>query len=96
MEFARDLAIIVVAVESFVAIGVLIILVLKVMSLVDTVQAEVPVLMASARRTVNTVEGTASFVSKKAVMPIIKVTSMAAATSKFTQVILGLEKPKRR
>lgn len=96
MEFARDLAIIIIAVESFVAIGVSIVLVLKVMKLVDTVQAEVPGLVASAKRTVNTVQGTASFVSKTAVMPIIKAASAAAAASKFTQVLLGTEKPRRR
>ncbi len=96
MEFARDLAIIIVAVESIVAIGVSILLVLKVMKLVDTVQREVPGLVASAKRTVDTVQGTASFLSKKVATPVIKVASAAAAASKFTQVILGMEKPKRR
>lgn len=96
MEFARDLAIIVIALESFVAIGVVILLVLKVMKLVDTIQKEIPGLVASARRTAHTVEGTASFVSKTVATPIIRFASVAAAASKFTQVILGMQKPRGR
>jgi hypothetical protein len=96
MEFVRDLAIIIIALESFVLIGVVIFLVLKVMNLVDTIHKEIPGLVASAKRTAQTVEGTATFFSKTVATPIIRVASVAAAASKFTQVMLGMDKPKRR
>lgn len=96
MEFARDLAIIIVAVESFVAIAVSVALIWKVMRLVDTLRAEVPELMASARRTVDTVQGTASFMGRNVAMPVIKVASVAAAATRFAQVMMGSEKPRRR
>ncbi|MDA8187189.1 MAG: hypothetical protein M0T85_03480 [Dehalococcoidales bacterium] len=96
MEFARDLAIIILAVESLVAIGIVILLGLKLLSLMNTVQSEVPTVIASINRTMNTVQGTTSFVSKTAVTPIIKVASIAAAATTFARVMMGMREPKRR
>ena len=93
MEFARDLAIIILCVETFIAIGVLIVIGLKVLQLFNTVNNEIPKLVSSAKRTMGTVQGTTAFISKNAVMPVIKIVAAAAAANKFAQVMLGHNKP---
>ncbi len=78
MGIARDIAIIVLALESIV-IGVLLaVLVIQVIRLVKLLREEVLPILNSTQETVSTVRGTASFVSDHVVQPVVKVSSYAA------------------
>ncbi len=96
METVRDIAIIFLAITNLVALLVIIVLALYVIKLLRTLQGEVPALFSSARRTMDTVQGTTTFVGRTAVMPIIRVASGAAAAGRFVQVLFGLDREKRR
>ncbi len=68
----RDIAIIVVAVESLV-IGVLLaVLIWQIWRLVAMLQTEVKPLLDDSKETVNTVRGTATFMSDNLVQPVIR------------------------
>lgn len=78
MGVARDIAIIILAVESIV-IGILLgVLVIQVIRLVKLLREEVLPILNSTQETVSTVRGTASFVSDHLVQPMVKVSSYAA------------------
>ncbi len=78
MGIARDIAIIVLAVESIV-IGVLLaVLVIQVIRLVKLLREEVLPILNSTQETVSTVRGTATFMSDHIVQPVVKVSSFAA------------------
>ncbi len=78
MGVARDIAIIILAVESIV-IGVLLaVLVIQVIRLVKLLREEVMPILNSTQETVSTVRGTATFMSDHIVQPVVKVSSFAA------------------
>ncbi|PKO22919.1 MAG: hypothetical protein CVU38_06775 [Chloroflexi bacterium HGW-Chloroflexi-1] len=88
MNTARDVAIIVLAVESIV-IGVLLsILVIQVIRLVKMLRHEVLPILSSTQETVRTVRGTASFVSDHMVQPVVKVASYTAGARQAVRTLL--------
>lgn len=88
MGVARDIAIIILAVESIV-IGVLLgILVFQVIRLVKLLREEVLPILNSTQETVSTVRGTASFVSDHLVQPMVKVSSYAAGARQAVSTLL--------
>ncbi len=89
MGVARDIAIIVLAVESIV-IGVLLaVLVIQVIRLVKLLREEVLPILNSTQETVSTVRGTATFMSDHLVQPVVKVSSYAAGARQAISVLLG-------
>ena len=75
METARDIAIIVLALESIV-IGVFLgVLVIQVMRLVRLMRDEAMPILRSTQETVSTMRGTADFMSDHLVQPVVKVSS---------------------
>ena len=71
----RDVAIVLLAIESLV-IGVLLALMLvQISKLVKMLREEVSPMLDSASETVDTVQGTVNFVSQNVVSPVIKVRS---------------------
>jgi len=89
MDVARDIAIIVLAVESIV-IGVLLsVLVIQVIRLVRLLREEIIPILNSTRETVGTVRGTASFVSDHLVQPVVKVASYTAGARQAIGTLLG-------
>lgn len=89
MGVARDIAIIVLAVESIV-IGILLaILVIQVIRLVKLLREEVLPILNSTQETVSTVRGTATFMSDHLVQPIVKVSSYAAGARQAVNVLFG-------
>lgn len=89
MGVARDIAIIILAVESIV-IGVLLgLLVIQVIRLVKLLREEVLPILNSTQETVSTVRGTATFVSDHLVQPVVKVSSYAAGARKAMSALLG-------
>ncbi len=89
MGTARDIAIIVLALESII-IGVLLaILVIQVMKLVRLLRDEAMPILRSTQDTVSTVRGTADFMSDHLVQPVVKVSSMAAGARQAVGVLFG-------
>ena len=75
----RDVAIIVLALESVVVGAALVFLTLQIRSLIRLLQEEIKPLLDSANVTASTVRGTATFVSEKVVKPVVTVTSAVSA-----------------
>lgn len=89
MGVARDIAIIVLALESIV-IGVLLaILVWQVIRLVRMLKEEVMPIMRNTQETVSTVKGTADFMSDHLVQPVVKASSYAAGTREALKALFG-------
>ena len=92
MNTARDIAIIVLAVES-ILIGILLsILVIQVIRLVRVLRQEIMPILNSTQETVGTVRGTATFVSDNMVRPLVKVTSYAAGARQAINTLLGFRR----
>ena len=91
----RDIAIIIIAVQSIV-IGLLIaVLIWQIWLLVKIIQTEVMPIIEDTRATVNTVRGTAEFVSNNVVDPVIQTNTRVAkwrATSQALMRDLGFGK----
>jgi hypothetical protein len=78
-ETLRDIFIIVLAVE-FMVIGIaLVILLVQLARLVNLLQNEVRPILDSANQAANTLRGTASFLSRNLVGPVMKANSVMAA-----------------
>lgn len=90
LEGIRDILIIVLFVETLIVIGLLVVLILQVMQLVRFMRSEVTPILASVRRTTNTVKGTAEFIGDNTVRPLILIASASAATTRFVRAFLGL------
>lgn len=89
MGTARDIAIIVLALESIV-IGVLLaILVVQVIRLVRMLREEVMPILRNTQDTVSTVRGTADFMSDHLVQPVVKASSYAAGAREAISVLFG-------
>jgi len=89
MGIARDIAIIILALESII-IGVLLaILVIQVMKLVRMLREEVMPILKSTQDTVSTVRGTADFMSDHLVQPVVKASSLAAGARQAVGVLFG-------
>jgi|YNPNPStandDraft_1061719.scaffolds.fasta_scaffold20928_2 hypothetical protein len=84
----RDVAIIVLAIES-ILIGVLLaVLVIQVIRLVRLLRQEVLPILNSTQETVSTVRGTATFVSDHLVQPVVKVASYSAGVRQALNALL--------
>jgi hypothetical protein len=85
----RDVAIIVLAVESIV-IGILLaFLSLQVYLLVRLIRDEIKPMLDSTNETVNTVRGTTVFVSETVVSPVIKGLSYLSALQGIARSLIG-------
>ena len=80
LQNVRDVAIVLLALETLVIGALLAITLLQIRSLVRVLRDEVLPMLRSATDTVNTVKGTTRFVSDSVVHPIVQVTSVSAGT----------------
>jgi hypothetical protein len=76
---ARDIAIILLALESLIIGGLLIVLILQIRNLIRVLRDEVKPILDEAHETMSTVKGTTSFVSDAVVTPIVNLASFTAA-----------------
>jgi hypothetical protein len=89
MEIVRDIAIIVLAIESIV-IGILLaVLVVQVIRLIHMLRQEVLPILSSTQETVSTVRGTATFVSDHLVQPVVKLASYTAGARQAVSTLFG-------
>lgn len=82
----RDIFIIFMALESLVIGVALIILMIQLARLTNVLQHEIKPILENTNETVNTVRGTAIFVSENIVDPVIKLNGYIAALSKFFEL----------
>ena len=83
----RDIFIIVLALESLLIGAALVILVIQLAVLTNLIQNEVKPILTSAKETASTLRGTSQFISRRAVAPIISVTSALAGFRKLSDII---------
>jgi hypothetical protein len=92
----RDIAIVLLAIESLI-IGVLLVLVLmQLRKLVQILREEVQPIIESANDTATTVQGTAHFLSHHLVDPLIRIKSYAAGTREAVSNIARMRARRRR
>ncbi len=87
MATVRDIAIIILAFESFVIGVALIFLTWQLYRLVKLLEQEIKPLVASLQDTAQTVQGTAHFVNESVVTPTVKVTAAAAAAKQTVRFL---------
>lgn len=87
LSFVRDLAIVLLAIESLVIGIVLIILILEVRSLARLLRDEIKPILNSADETVRTVKGTTTFVSDTFVTPMVRVSSFATGVAQALRIL---------
>lgn len=88
LTFIRDLAIVLLAVESLVIGVVLIILILEVRNLARLVRDEIKPILDSADETVRTVRGTTTFVSDNLITPVVRVSSFATGVAQALRILV--------
>ena len=89
METARDIAIIVLAVESIVIGALLIYLVFLIRSLVKMLGEEIKPIVDTTRDTVGTVRGTTVFLSDTLVGPVVQVTGFFSGLRQAVRTLVG-------
>jgi hypothetical protein len=92
----RDIAIIVLAVESLIVGALLIVLILQLRGLTRMLEEEVQPILESARETATTVRGTTVFVSDTFVKPLISAAGYASAANRVISVLARGRRRMRR
>ncbi|MGB8645037.1 MAG: hypothetical protein WCF84_07350 [Anaerolineae bacterium] len=89
LAFARDFAIILLALETIVIGVFLLILVWEIRRLINMLNTEIKPILQSVDETTRTVRGTTTFVSDNFVTPMVRVSSFASGVAKALQIIAG-------
>ena len=87
MAVVRDLAIILLAVESLVIGVVLIVLVWEIRNLAKLLREEIKPILDSADETVRTVRGTTVFVSDTFVNPMVRVSGFVTGVTQAVRIL---------
>ncbi len=87
MAFVRDLAIILLAIESLVIGVVLIVLIWEVRNLAKLLREEIKPIIESADETVRTMRGTTTFMSKTLVKPVVRASSFASGVAQALRIL---------
>lgn len=92
----RDIAIIVVAIESIFVFMLLGVLVWQIWRLTKMVQTEIKPVIEDAQETLNTLKATTNFVSDNVVQPVTKASSQAVAARRTAGVLINGLMPRRK
>lgn len=92
----RDIAIIIVAIESIFVFVLLGILVWQIWRLTKMVQTEIKPVLDDARNTINTLRSTTTFISENVVTPVSKATGQVAGVRRTMQVLGDGLLPRRK
>lgn len=92
MAVVRDLAIILLAVESLVIGVMLIILIWEVRNLAKLLREEIKPILDSADETVRTMRGTTAFVSDTFVSPIVRASSFVSGVGQAVRILTRRKK----
>ncbi len=96
LAVVRDVAIVLLALETLVIGGLLAITLLQIRSLARMLREEILPMLQSANDTVATVKGTTRFVSDKVVDPIIKVSSATTGTLQALRSLFSVRQRRGR
>ena len=88
MSFVRDLAIILLAVESLVIGVMLIVLIWEIRGLAKMLREDIKPIIDSADETVRTMRGTTTFVSENVVNPVVCVSSFASGVAQALRILV--------
>jgi hypothetical protein len=91
-QVVRDIAIVFVAVETFLIGLAMILLIFQIQVLIQVLRDEIQPLLRSVNDTASTVRGTTEFVSHNMVSPIIKAAGFAAGARRVLSDVLGVAK----
>ncbi len=92
MATARDVAIIILAVESIVIGALLVVLIIQIQALVRLLQDEIQPILDSVNETASTVRGTTTFVSDTVVSPVMRVAGLVSALRRVIDVLTRKKK----
>ena len=87
IAFVRDLAIVLLAIESLVIGVMLIVLILEVKALAKLLREQIKPILDSADETVRTVRGSTVFVSENLITPMVRVSSFAAGVMQALRIV---------
>ncbi len=87
MAFVRDLAIILLAIESLVIGVVLIVLIWEVRNLAKLLREEIKPIIESADETVRTMRGTTTFMSETLVKPVVRASGFASGVAQALRIL---------
>jgi hypothetical protein len=88
VSFVRDLAIILLAVESLVIGVMLIVLIWEIRGLAKMLREDIKPIIDSADETVRTMRGTTTFVSENVVNPVVRVSSFASGVLQALRILV--------
>ena len=89
-QVIRDIAIVFVAVETFLIGLAILLLIFQIQTLIQVLRDEVQPLLRSVNDTASTVRGTTAFVSQNVVSPFIKVAGFTAAVQRVTSDLIHI------
>jgi len=92
----RDIVIIVLAMQGILIIVALTVLILQIARLISMLQAEVKPILEETRETAETARGTAQFVGRNVVEPVISLQSTVAGIIVLFRELFGIRKAIRR
>ncbi len=87
----RDVFIIVVGLETLIIGVALVVLLIQLASLINLLQNEIRPIIQATNETVNTLRGTAEFLSENVVAPVIKLNSYLASIQRVLE-LMGLKR----
>jgi hypothetical protein len=87
VAFVRDLAIILLAIESLVVGVMLIVLVLEIRSLAKFLREEIKPILDSADEAARTVRGTTTFMSETFVTPMVRASSFVSGIAQALRIL---------
>ena len=103
LHFIRDVAIIILALETIIIGAAVLFLVLQVWKLVgiarrylETFGTSGASILGSVQETARTTQGTAEFVADRTARPVIELYSAVAGASRFAQAVFGRRQPSDR
>ncbi len=88
----RDIAIIVLALESIIIGAFLVILTIQVWQLVRLLRDEIKPILESTQETVGTVRGTATFLGNHLVNPVVRVAGYASGVREAIRTLAGFRR----
>lgn len=92
----RDIAIIIIALQTIIIGALLAILIWQVWRLIKMIQTEIKPIIRDTQETVNTVRGTATFVSNNVVDPVIHTGKRFVRVRRTLQALTADLQPRRR
>ena len=96
VQLLRDYLIIVIVLESILILFAFAVLIMQIARSINLVQTEVKPVLDSAQEATSTVKGTAEFVSKHAVEPLVRILSFFAGLRVFLRELGGIRRAIRR